>query len=245
MNTTFFSYSRSDSAFVLELAKDLRIAGINIWLDQLDIPAGSHWDSSIQKALESSDTLLIVLSPASVASENVMDEVSFALEEGKQVIPVLKENCEIPFRLRRVQRIDFTRDYNAGLNSLLSSLSSRNEQSEKHKSGSHADPKPTNGNVKKSLSWKTIAILAGILIAAFATWKIIDARNERIYVEQEDQLWYDALETGDSSSVIRYLDEYPNGFYSREAQARLDSIRYVSQEESVPEQEEHTPEPVQ
>ena len=40
----FFSYSRADSPFALTLAKDLREAGADIWIDQLDIPAGSHWD---------------------------------------------------------------------------------------------------------------------------------------------------------------------------------------------------------
>ena len=32
---TFFSYSRDDSEFVLKLAKDLRAASVNVWLDQL------------------------------------------------------------------------------------------------------------------------------------------------------------------------------------------------------------------
>ena len=35
--TIFFSYSRENSETVLELAKELRGAGANIWLDQLDI----------------------------------------------------------------------------------------------------------------------------------------------------------------------------------------------------------------
>lgn len=35
--TTFFSYSRTDSAFVLKLAKDLRDGGPAIWLDQLQV----------------------------------------------------------------------------------------------------------------------------------------------------------------------------------------------------------------
>jgi len=39
LEKTFFSYSRADSEFVLKLATDLRNAGIDIWLDQLDIPA--------------------------------------------------------------------------------------------------------------------------------------------------------------------------------------------------------------
>lgn len=43
-----------------------------------------------------------------------MDEVSYALEEGKKVIPVLLSDCDTPFRLRRLQRIDFTADYDNG-----------------------------------------------------------------------------------------------------------------------------------
>lgn len=108
--TIFFSYSRADSAFVLKLAKDLRDNGADVWLDQLDIKAGSHWDSSIEQALAASSRLIVVLSKASVASNNVMDEVSYALESGKTVIPVLLNECTPPFRLRRLQRIDFTGD---------------------------------------------------------------------------------------------------------------------------------------
>lgn len=125
MDTIFFSYSRSDSAFVLKLAKDLRDAGVPVWLDQLDIAPGSHWDASIQKALQTSKTLLIILSPNSVASENVMDEVSYALEEDKRVIPILLSNCDTPFRLRRLQRIDFTCDYKTGFNYLLQHIGAK------------------------------------------------------------------------------------------------------------------------
>jgi hypothetical protein len=131
MDTIFFSYSRVDSSFVLRLAKDLRDAGINIWLDQMDIKAGSHWDSSIEKALHSSKTLIIVLSKTSVASENVMDEVSYALEEGKRVIPILLNECDTPFRLRRLQRIDFTGDYKTGFANLLETIGAKEEDKSK------------------------------------------------------------------------------------------------------------------
>jgi len=116
---TFFSYSRDDSEFVLKLAKDLRDAGINIWLDQLDIPVGKRWDTEIEIALKSSQSQLVILSPSAVASHNCMDEVSYALEEDKRVIPILLEECQIPFRLKRVQRIDFTGDYESAFNKLL------------------------------------------------------------------------------------------------------------------------------
>jgi formylglycine-generating enzyme required for sulfatase activity len=118
----FFSYTRSDSEFVLKLAKELRELGTNLWLDQLDILGGQHWDSAVEEALKSCKGMIAVLSPDSVVSNNVMDEVSYALEKGKLVVPVLIRSCDIPFRLRRVQYIDFTADYDTGFSQLLRAL---------------------------------------------------------------------------------------------------------------------------
>src|SRR5215831_20364603 len=97
--TTFFSYSRADSKFVLRLANDLRAAGAQVWLDQLDIGPGQHWDNAVQEALRGCPSQIVVLSPDSVSSENVKDEFSYALDEHKQVIPVLYRQCEVPLRL--------------------------------------------------------------------------------------------------------------------------------------------------
>jgi TPR repeat protein len=120
--TAFFSYSREDSEFVLHVARDLKASGANVWLDQMDIVPGQRWDEAIERALAGCPRMLVVLSPASVHSTNVMDEVSFALEEGKTVIPILYRDCAIPFRLRRVQYIDLRHDYDHGLAELLKLL---------------------------------------------------------------------------------------------------------------------------
>lgn len=118
----FFSYAREDSEFVLKLAIELRKAGAGLWLDQLDILGGQRWDEAVQAALGSCQGMLAVLSPSSVASQNFMDEVSYALEERKQVIPVLYRECTIPFRLRRVQHVNFTISYENGFADLLRAL---------------------------------------------------------------------------------------------------------------------------
>lgn len=115
----FFSYSREDTAFVLQLAKDLRAAGANVWLDQLDIHVGDRWDASVEDALHKCPSVILVVSPGSVASNNVMDEVSFAIDEHKTVIPVLYRDCKIPFRLRRLQYLDARSDYQGALRGLL------------------------------------------------------------------------------------------------------------------------------
>lgn len=123
----FFSYSRNDSEFVLKLAKDLRTGGAVVWLDQLDIRPGQRWDNAVERALVDCAHLLVVLSPASVESTNVMDEVSFALEEKKLVIPVLYRDCNIPFRLRRLQYIDTRVRYEEGIARLLIMLGARQQ----------------------------------------------------------------------------------------------------------------------
>jgi len=66
--------------------------------------------------------MLVILSPVSASSENVRDEVSFALSRQKRVIPILYRDCDVPFRLARLQQIDFRIDYARGLKALIRTL---------------------------------------------------------------------------------------------------------------------------
>jgi hypothetical protein len=118
VQAAFISYARHDSEFALKLARDLRQQGAFVWVDQLDINAGERWDKAVEKALADCPKVLLILSPESVDSTKIMDEVSFTLDEHKIVIPVLYRD-KIPFRLRRVQHIDARADYGRGLHELL------------------------------------------------------------------------------------------------------------------------------
>jgi TIR domain len=120
--TAFISYSREDSEFALKLAGDLKAAGAAVWLDQLDIATGQPWDAVIERALIDCPRLMVVLSPAAIVSPNVQDEVSFALQKWKAVVPVLYRDCEIPYRLHRLQQVDFRKDYARGLQELVEAL---------------------------------------------------------------------------------------------------------------------------
>jgi TIR domain-containing protein len=118
----FISYSRDDSEFALRLASDLKNAGARVWLDQLDIQPGQRWARAIQEAMTNAPRLLVILSPSSVSSTNVEDEVAFALEESKTVIPIFFRDCKVPFQLRPFHHADFRSDYDRGLKTLLESL---------------------------------------------------------------------------------------------------------------------------
>jgi hypothetical protein len=126
--TAFFSYARADREFALRLANDLRLSGALVWIDQLDIRAGERWDSAVEYAVRNCSRMIVVLSPAAVASHNVMDEVSYALDANKIVIPLLYRDCMVPLRLNRIQYIDFRGDYSAGVKTVLSALTGSVEE---------------------------------------------------------------------------------------------------------------------
>lgn len=155
----FIGYSRKDKDFALRLARDLRSNGVDIWMDQLDILTGTNWDHSIQSALKNCTGFLIVLSPHAANSRMVMDEMNYALEEDKLVFPVLYKQCEIPFRLRRLQYSDFTGDYDSGIRHLLEAVG-----------GECRSPVLSRTNPgKKRIAVIGLSIL-GVLVAAFL-WK--------------------------------------------------------------------------
>ena len=118
----FLSYARTDSEFVSRLARDLATAHITAWMDARDIVPGNRWDLSVETALREATDVVLILSPGACASQNVMDEVSFALANNTRVIPLLYSDCEIPFRWERIQRIDMSSDYAYGFATLLEAL---------------------------------------------------------------------------------------------------------------------------
>jgi hypothetical protein len=118
----FISYSRRDEEFTIRLGNRLRAEGVRVWRDRDDITAGASWDEEIDKALNGCTHVLFVASPSSIGSDNVLDELNTALGYKKIVIPILVETCNLPFRIRRNQWVDFRGDFETGLRKLLKDL---------------------------------------------------------------------------------------------------------------------------
>lgn len=103
----FISYARKDSEYVHDLAKELRRVGVDLWIDQ-DIEPGANWDDSIENALLACDMMLLIASPASLASEYVTHEWSYFMGGGKPVYPFLPKASALEKmhpRLARVQHV--------------------------------------------------------------------------------------------------------------------------------------------
>ena len=123
----FISYSHKDKEFVDELATDLVANGVRVWVDTWELNVGEPLISRMQKAIQEADALLIVLSKASVQSEWCKKELSSGLireleEKRVVVLPLLVEECEIPFFLRDKMHADFTIDKDKGLHQVLDAI---------------------------------------------------------------------------------------------------------------------------
>lgn len=109
----FTSYSRKDEEIVKQVVTrikhDLDGESVYLWFDQVDIAPGKVWYETIEKALQKSSAMLLFLSSESIISRNVRAEYHVCLDEGKTIIPVMLNKCEIPMHLRPFQRVDFTK----------------------------------------------------------------------------------------------------------------------------------------
>ena len=106
----FISYSRKDFNEVKALYEMLksRISNINIWFDLTGIESGDEeFDEKIIAAIDNSKMLLFALSDNSMQSKWAKDEVMYAKNTNKRIIPVLmKGACLKGWFLFKFGRID-------------------------------------------------------------------------------------------------------------------------------------------
>ncbi|MFN8530637.1 MAG: TIR domain-containing protein [Anaerolineae bacterium] len=104
----FVSYARADADVARKLVKDLHKHKVHAWIDIHDIRAGKSWARQIGEALDRCKLMILLLSPAAIKSGHVDDEWNYYLDKGKPILPVLVQPCEVPYRLHKLQYVDFT-----------------------------------------------------------------------------------------------------------------------------------------
>ena len=129
MGEIFISYSRRDSQFVDSLMRQIEQNDLDIWMDREDIRGGDSFRAAISQAIRNCPLLIVVLSPDSIASKYVTQEVTVADQNDKPIIPVLYRQCQIPpemeLQLAGIHLVDFSiQPFNTALNQLLQALRS-------------------------------------------------------------------------------------------------------------------------
>ena len=107
----FVSYSRSDSQQVLPLVERLeRETGVHLWIDRDGIESAEQFEDVIIRAIDQAEVVLFMLSDNSQHSHWTKDEVSYAKNIGKRVVPIVLNGSDLHgwflFKFGRVNYID-------------------------------------------------------------------------------------------------------------------------------------------
>ena len=113
-NDVFISYSRVDFDEVNEFVEMLKqqIPSLSVWFDVTGIESGDEFEEKIITAIDQSSYVLFALSDNSINSQWAKDEVMYAKNTDKKVIPVLLRGATLKgwflFKFGRVDCIDST-----------------------------------------------------------------------------------------------------------------------------------------
>jgi len=108
----FLSHCSKDKPAVRELAERLKGDGLRVWFDEWVIRPGDSIPLAIEQGLESSRTLVLVMSQSAFASEWVALERHTALfrdptNQQRRFIPLRLDDCDIKDSLKQFAYVDW------------------------------------------------------------------------------------------------------------------------------------------
>lgn len=111
MKKLFVSYSREDAPVVGELVQHLADFDFQVWHDQ-KLSGGQKWWEDILSQIRSCDVFIVAVSPHAIDSEACRSELRYALELGREILPVQISPAVnlslLPHPLDTIQSTDYT-----------------------------------------------------------------------------------------------------------------------------------------
>ncbi len=149
----FISYSRRNSDFTHRLFDALVAHGYDPWVDFDDIPFSADWWSEIKEAIDKHDVIIDVVSSHSLLSRVCNEEILYAREHNKRIIPLIVEDVDIKYvigelydkpwdetardnwvAIRKLNWIYFNRDddFDTGIENMLRTVETDHEHMRNH-----------------------------------------------------------------------------------------------------------------
>ena len=91
---TFVSYSHADSAEVYSIIHALHGRGLLMWYDE-GINPGSEWPKVIADRIINCSKVMLFISPNSVRSQHVRQEINFANSKNKPILPIFLQETKL------------------------------------------------------------------------------------------------------------------------------------------------------
>jgi len=120
----FISYSHQEAPFVESLRRELEDRKMNVWLDYASLVPGKPWHEDIVAGIENAEVILVVVSKAAMASENVDEEWTLARRLNKRIVLAVFERVHVPEEAGLCEWVDFRGSFKRGIASLLKQFDS-------------------------------------------------------------------------------------------------------------------------
>ena len=91
----FISYAHADKVVVFDAIRQLHEKGANIWYDE-GIQAAGEWVEEIAHAIKDSVLFLVFISPRSIDSRYVRQEIGYASSLNKEILTLFVEDTSLP-----------------------------------------------------------------------------------------------------------------------------------------------------
>lgn len=125
MGHVFLSFSEQDERVASQIRDKLVQDGLDVWWDSVNA-WGDNWAYNLGQALEGSDCMIVLVSPASMNSDLVRREMVHAITHESfrdRVFPaIVKRTSNIPEFLRSLHTIDLTKDFTTGVQALVQAI---------------------------------------------------------------------------------------------------------------------------
>ncbi len=120
----FIAYSRKQRPIAKALSEMLAQRGqLHFW--DAKIHAGASWRQTIQRALDDCTHLLVIWTQDAAESDEVEREVSYALAEGKVIIPILSQDIpKLPYHLHGFHYVVLAEDISTIEREIMSAIQS-------------------------------------------------------------------------------------------------------------------------
>ncbi len=106
MARVFLSYAREDVDTARKLAGVLADAGQTVWWDR-HVHGGANFSTEIDRELKNAQIVMVLWSPASIASAWVQDEAAEGRDSGR-LVPAILDSVKPPLGFRQLQCVDLS-----------------------------------------------------------------------------------------------------------------------------------------
>jgi formylglycine-generating enzyme required for sulfatase activity len=95
-HSIFISYASSDKAAADRICAALEGAGLGCWIAPRDIPPGADYPAAILEGVKQARAIVVIVTPAAVASPHILSEVGHAFSAKKPIVPFRLSAADLP-----------------------------------------------------------------------------------------------------------------------------------------------------